>query len=78
MTGKLKVQAGESYIELARFEKGKLPVIETVNCFGASNYPDNPHYADQMNLFLQQKTKSMTLNKATVLQNAKRIYHPGE
>lgn len=76
--GKLKVQAGESYIELARFEKGKLPVIETVNCFGASNYPDNPHYADQMNLFLQQKTKSMTLNKATVLQNAKRIYHPGE
>jgi len=29
-------------------------------------------------LFLQQKTKSMTLDKAKVLATAKRIYHPGE
>jgi acyl-homoserine-lactone acylase len=76
--GKLKAQAGESYIELVRFEKGKLPVIETVNCFGASNHADNPHYADQMELFLQQKTKTMTLDKTTVLKEAKRVYHPME
>ncbi|MFN8347301.1 MAG: penicillin acylase family protein [Spirosomataceae bacterium] len=76
--GKLKAQAGESYIELVRFEKGKLPVIETVNCFGASNHPGSPHYADQTELFLQQKTKPMTLDKVTVLKEAKRVYHPGE
>jgi len=49
-----------------------------VNCFGASNHADNPHYADQMELFLQQKTKVMTLDKTTVLKEAKRVYHPGE
>lgn len=76
--GKLKVQAGESYIELVRFEKGKLPIIETVNCFGASNHADNPHYSDQMELFLQQKTKAMTLDRTKVLKEAKRVYHPME
>jgi hypothetical protein len=29
-----------------------------------------------MDLFVKQQTKKMTLNKAEVLQQAKRIYHP--
>ena len=42
----------------------------------ASNQPASPHYADQMELFVQQKTKPMTLNKAQVYKEAKRVYHP--
>ena len=52
--------------------------IETVKCYGASNHPDSPHYTDQMELFVNQQTKPMSLDKAEVLKTAKRVYHPGE
>ena len=73
--GIVKGRQGESYIELVKFTKNG-PEIETVNCYGASNKPGTEHYADQMELFVQQKTKPMTLNKETVYKEAKKIYHP--
>ena len=76
--GRMHSTQGESYIMLAKFPKTGLPVLETVNCFGASARPDSPHYTDQMGLFTQMKTKPMTLDKAAVLRTAKRTYHPGE
>ncbi len=76
--GMVHSNQGESYIELVKFPKTGLPEIETVNCFGASNHPDSPHYTDQMELFVGMKTKPMTLDKAAVLRDAKRVYHPGE
>ncbi len=74
--GVRKGVAGESYIQLVKFRKNQLPEIESVINYGASNHPDSPHYADQMELFLQQKTKKMTLDKAEVLKNAERVYSP--
>lgn len=76
--GRVRSSQGESYISLVRFPKAGLPIIETVNCYGASNHADSPHYADQMNLFVRMQTKPMTLDKAQVLREAKRVYHPGE
>lgn len=76
--GRVQSSQGESYIQLVKFPKAGLPEIETVNCYGASNHPDSPHFADQMELFVNQKTKPMTLDKAEVLKTAKRVYHPGE
>ncbi len=73
--GMVKGEQGESYIELIKFTK-QGPVIESVNCYGASSRPDSPHYADQMELFAKQKTKPMTLDKAQVYKEAKRVYHP--
>jgi acyl-homoserine-lactone acylase len=74
--GRLRAAQGESYIELVRFTKNGLPQIESVNAYGASNKPNSPHYTDQMELFVQQKTKKMSLDKATVLKEATRTYHP--
>jgi acyl-homoserine-lactone acylase len=71
-----KAAQGESYILMARFGKG-LPVLESINVYGASNRPDSPHYADQMERFVTRKLKPMTLDKKTVLQQAKRVYQPG-
>ena len=76
--GRLKVRAGESYIELVRFPKDGLPIIESVNCYGASNRKDSPHFDDQMEMFLNKQTKPMSLEKEKVLREAKIIYHPGE
>jgi acyl-homoserine-lactone acylase len=76
--GRLKVRAGESYIELVRFPQDGLPIIESVNCYGASNRKDSPHFDDQMEMFLNKQTKPMSLEKEKVLREAKIIYHPGK
>ena len=68
--------AGESYIQLVRYKKGELPQIESVINYGASNRPESKHYADQMPLFLEMKTKPMTLDKQEVLHHAEEIYSP--
>ncbi|CAN5257275.1 acylase [soil metagenome] len=73
--GMVKGEQGESYIELIKFTRDG-PVIESINCYGASNRPGSPHYDDQMELFTQQKTKPMTLNKEQVYREAERVYHP--
>ena len=73
--GRVKGDQGESYIELVRFTDNG-PLIETINCYGASNRPGSAHYDDQMELFVQQRTKKMTLNKDEVYKTAEKIYHP--
>ena len=76
--GMLRVNSGDAYICFVRYPKnGGLPVIESVNTFGASMHPDSPHYKDQMTMFQNQQTKHMTLDKAEVLRTAEKIYHPG-
>lgn len=77
-TGEIRANQGESYIELVRFHKDTLPEIETVNAYGASNHANSPHYTDQMQLFVNQQTKKMTLDKQQVLKEARRVYHPGQ
>jgi acyl-homoserine-lactone acylase len=77
--GMRKVISGDAYICFVRYPKnGGLPIIESVNTFGASMRPDSPHYKDQMAMFQNQQTKHMTLDKTEVLRTAERIYHPGE
>lgn len=71
-----KVVSGDAYICFVRYPKNGLPLIESVNTFGSSSHPDSPHFRDQEELFRQQKTKPMTLDKETILRKAERTYHP--
>jgi len=73
--GMRKTFVGESYIELVRYSKDTVE-IETVNAFGASSKPGTPHSTDQMQMYVEQKLKPMTLDKAKIYQQAERIYHP--
>ena len=74
--GKLKSIGGDGLIMFVQFPKQGLPKIETINMYGASAKPGNKHFDDQVEMYLQQKTKTMTLDKATVYKNAERVYHP--
>lgn len=76
--GMRRVTSGDAYICFVRYPKNALPIIESVNTFGASSDPRSPHFKDQMELFQKQQTKRMTLDKQEVLKTAKRVYHPGE
>jgi acyl-homoserine-lactone acylase len=73
--GRRKVVSGESYIELVKFTSAGVE-IESVISYGSSDHPDSPHYNDQMELYRDFKTKKMTLDKAEVYRNAKKIYRP--
>lgn len=74
--GKVKGFAGDSYVMMIRYPKDGLPIIETIHAYGASSKPESPHYNDQMEMFTQQKRKSMTLDIDEVRKNAVKIYSP--
>jgi acyl-homoserine-lactone acylase len=73
--GMRRTYVGESYIQIARFKNGVL-TLETVNAYGASSKPNSPHYTDQMQMFVDQQLKPMTLNKEEIYRAAEVTYHP--
>jgi len=74
--GRLRSIGGDGLIMFVRFQKQGLPKIETINMYGASAKPGNKHFDDQLEMYLHQQTKTMTLDKTTVYKNAERVYHP--
>lgn len=74
--GKLKSVGGDGLIMFARFKKDGLPEIESINMYGASAQPGNKHFDDQVDMYLKQQSKTMTLDKATVYKHAENITHP--
>ena len=75
--GKRRTYVGESYIQLVKFSKDEVE-IETVNAYGSSSKPDSPHYTDQMQMFVNQQLKPMTLQRAAILHSAEEVYYPGQ
>lgn len=73
--GRMKGSIGDCYIAFARYTAAG-PEIESINCYGASNRAESPHYNDQMERYQQQQTKKMTLDRDRVYQEARDIYHP--
>lgn len=73
--GFLRAQNGDSFIMFARFSK-KGNSYECVVPYGESRRKNSPHLTDQMELYSNQKTKKITLNKEEILRTATRIYHP--
>ncbi len=73
--GKIKITHGESYIGLVRFTPNKT-YYESIISFGNSNRSNSKHYTDQMELFAQFKTKTMSFDRNEVLKEAVNRYHP--
>jgi acyl-homoserine-lactone acylase len=73
--GRFRTDAGESYISLVQFSSNGVEV-ETVNAYGASNKKESTHYTDQMEMFVNQQLKPMTLDKNKILKDAVKVYHP--
>jgi acyl-homoserine-lactone acylase len=73
--GFLRAQNGDSFIMFAHFSKNG-NTYEAVVPYGESRRKGNPHLTDQMELYSQQKTKPVTLDKTAVLKAAKHTYHP--
>ena len=73
--GRLRSVSGESYIMLVKYGKDDLE-IETILPYGNSNNKDSSHFTDQMEMYVDKKLKSMTLDKKKIFEEAVRIYNP--
>ena len=73
--GKIKITHGESYIGLVRFTPTKT-YFESVISFGNSRRPESPHYTDQMELYSNFETKTMSFDRSDVMKTSKRVYAP--
>ena len=73
--GRFKSVSGESYIMLVKYSKSDIE-IETVLPYGNSNNNTSPHYTDQMELYINKKTKEMTLDRDKIYREAVRVYNP--
>jgi len=72
----LKTFVADSYVQFAQWKAGEEVALETLHPYGASNREESKHYNDQMELYVNQQTKKMTLNKETIYASAEQIYHP--
>ena len=73
--GKVKVVAGESYIELVKFSKSGVE-IESIISYGNSENKESEHFDDQMEMYLNFETKKMTFDKDKIYKESKKIYNP--
>ena len=73
--GKVKAVSGESYIMLARYSNEGVE-LETILPYGESSNPKSEYFTNQMQRFVEQELKPMTLDKETIYKNAVQIYHP--
>ena len=73
--GRVQAVSGESYIMIVRYSEEDVE-IETILPFGESSEADSPHFTDQMEMYLNQERKTMTLDKTKVYEQAVKVYHP--
>jgi len=77
--GTLTMLSGDGLHMLAEWAPGAdYPDVFAVHQFGASNDPDSPHYADQMEAFAAQQLRRVPMREADVRAQASQIYRPGE
>ncbi len=74
-SGKLHQTGGDSYIFYAKYGKGGLEQLETVNAYGNSNKPGHPHATDQTELYTTLKTKTIELDAAK-FRKGRAAYNP--
>lgn len=74
--GRFKTFVADSYVQFAQWTKGEEVSLQTLHPYGASNRPTSKHYNDQMELYVAQQTKRMTLNRTEIFATAEEVYHP--
>ncbi len=72
--GKYRIIFGDTYIHFASFNSEGVEKIETLLPFGTHRNVEK--YTDQLPMYNARQTKTMSLDKETVLKTAIKVYHP--
>jgi len=73
---KYVLEYGDTYTHFVKFDKNGVVEMRTAVPFGNSYHPEDASYFSQAELFRTQTTKETSLNKAKIMETAKKIYHP--
>ena len=74
--GKFYANRGDQFMMFVEYDQDGVVKFESIVPFGSSSVPSSKHYTDQMELYTQQKSKPLTFDKQTILDNAERVYAP--
>lgn len=76
--GRFESKVGDGFIQFVKYDNSGPVLIQTMMPYGASSKPDSPHYTDQMEMYVNQELKDMTLDLEIIKAEAKSQYHPGD
>lgn len=74
--GFYKGTSGESYIMMIQYTL-EGTIIETIQPYGQVNKKGHKHYDDQMEMFIDQKLKKMTMDYEELMKKNEKVYSPG-
>jgi acyl-homoserine-lactone acylase len=76
--GTLNAAAGDTFIMFVTWDKAGELSSESINQFGSATLDSlSPHYADQLPLFVAQKTKPVLFTQSQLAGNVEADYRPG-
>jgi acyl-homoserine-lactone acylase len=70
------LEYGDTYTHFVKFDKNGVVEMRTAVPFGNSYHPEDASYFSQAELFRTQTTKETSLDKARIMNEAVKIYHP--
>lgn len=77
--GRLVGQAGDSYILMVTWDRNGKVHSRSVHQFGSATLDESsPHYADQVPLFVANRTKPVWLDEQEIRRHLETEYRPGE
>ncbi len=77
--GTYTVNSGDTLVMFVEWDAAGRHRVDTVHQFGSATLdPSSPHFADQVPLFLDEKTKRVPWTLEALLPTATRDYRPGE
>ena len=77
-SGELRATAGDTYIAIVQWdEQGRLSA-ESIHQFGSGTLdPQSPHFADQAQLFVDERFKTVLTELDEIIDHSTRRYRPG-
>jgi penicillin amidase/acyl-homoserine-lactone acylase len=77
--GTYTARSGDSFVVFVEWDGDGQQSIETIHQFGSATLDrESPHYADQVELFLAEKTKPVHMDAEALAPHVTRDYRPGE
>jgi penicillin amidase/acyl-homoserine-lactone acylase len=77
--GRFSAQTGDTLILFSTWDAAGAQTVETIHQFGSATLDArSPHYADQLPLFVEERTKRVPLSEAELLATGAKTYRPGE
>lgn len=74
--GKLRVRGGDGWVVAVEFTE-PVPRAYSVLAYGLSPDPDNPYFANQLELFVNREMKPARVAESDIRDHAIRTYRPG-